>query len=55
MKPIDIKSNSYAECNVDSNAKDPKFKISGYIRISKYENIFAKGYAPTVIGQKKFL
>ena len=27
MKPIHVKSNSYAEYNVDSNAKDDKFKI----------------------------
>ena len=45
MKPIDVKSNSYDEYNVDSNAKDPKFKISDHVRISKYKNIFAKGYA----------
>ena len=46
MKPIDVKSNSYAECNVDSNAKDPKFKIDDHVRISKYKSIFAKGYTP---------
>ena len=46
MKPIDVKSNSYGEYNVDSNAKDPKFKIGDHVRISKYKNIFAKGYAP---------
>ena len=46
MKPIDIKSNSYAEYNVDSNEKDPKFKIGNYVQISSYKNIFAKGYAP---------
>ena len=46
MKPVDIKSNCYAEYNVDSNAKDPKFKIDDHIKISKYKNIFAKGYAP---------
>ena len=46
MKPIDVKSNSYAEYNVDSNDKDPKFKVSNHVRISKYKNIFAKGYAP---------
>ena len=51
MKPVDVKSNSYAEYNVDSSAKDPKFKIDYYGRISKYGNIFAKGYAP----QKKVL
>ena len=44
MKPIDVKSNSYAECNVDCNAKDPKFKIDDHVRISKYKSIFAKGY-----------
>ena len=46
MKPIDIKSNSYAEYNVDSNDKDPKFKIANHVQISSYKNIFAKGYAP---------
>ena len=35
MKPIDAKSNSYVECNVDSNAKDPKFQIVNHVRISK--------------------
>ena len=25
------------------NDKDPKFKVGGYILISKYKNIFAKG------------
>ena len=45
MKPIDVKSNSCAEHNIDSNPKDPKFKIDDHVRISKYKNIFAKGYA----------
>ena len=45
MKPTDIKSNSYAEYNVESNEKDPKFKIGDHVRISKYKNIFSKGYA----------
>ena len=26
--------------------KDPKFKIGHIVRISKYKNIFAKGYVP---------
>ena len=46
MKSIDLKSNSYAEYNVDSNAKDSRFKIGNHVRISKYKNIFAKGYVP---------
>ena len=46
MKPIDITFDSYADCNEDSNKKDPKFKVGDHVRISKYKNIFAKGYAP---------
>ena len=46
MKPIDVTSDSYAEYNEDSNKKDPKFKVGDHVRVSKYKNIFAKGYAP---------
>ena len=46
MKPIEVKSNSYAEYNVDSDEKDPKFKVGDHVRISKYKNIFAKRYTP---------
>ena len=46
VKPIDVKSNSHDECNVNSNKKYPKFIVRDYVRISKYNNIFAKGYAP---------
>ena len=48
MKPIDVKPDSYAEYNVDSNNKDPKFKIGDHVRISTYKNIFATGYAPNL-------
>ena len=44
IKPIDVTSDSYAEYNEDSNKKDPKFKVGDHARISKYKNIFAKGY-----------
>ena len=30
IKPIDVKSDSYAEYNVDSNEIDPKFKIYNF-------------------------
>ena len=46
MKPTDVRSDSFAEYNEESNEKDPKFKIGDHVRISKYKNIFAKGYAP---------
>ena len=46
MKSIDVKSDSYDEYNIDSNAKDAKFKVGDRVKISKYKNIFAKGYVP---------
>ena len=45
-KPKDVKSDSSAEHSVDSNAKNPKFKIGDHVIFSKYKNIFSKGYAP---------
>ena len=45
MKPIDVKNDSFAGYNDKSNEKDPKFKENDHIRISKYRNVFAKGYA----------
>ena len=44
MKPIDVTDDSYAEYNEDFNKKDPKFKVGDHVRISKYKNIFSKGY-----------
>ena len=35
MKPVNVKGNTYI---------DPKFKVGGHVRISKYKNIFVKGY-----------
>ena len=46
MKPIDVTTDSYAEYNEDSNKRNPRFKVGDHVRISKYKNIFAKGYAP---------
>ena len=46
MKPIDVKSDSFAEYNEESNEKDSKFEVYDHFRISKYQKIFAKGYAP---------
>ena len=44
MKPIDVTSDSYAEYNEDYHEKYPKFEVGDHVRISKYRNIFAKGY-----------
>ena len=46
MKPIDVKSDSFAEYNEESNEKDPKFKVGDHVRISKFKNVFAKVYEP---------
>ena len=46
MKSIDVTGDSYAEYNEDFNKKDPKFKVGDHVRISKYKNIFTKGYPP---------
>ena len=45
MKIFDVKSDSSAEYNEDSNFTKPKFKVGDRVRISKYKNIFAKVYA----------
>ena len=44
IKPVDVASDSYVEYNEDLNKKNPKFKVGDHVRISKYKNIFAKGY-----------
>ena len=55
MKPIDVgdttKSSSLERNNKrvyidEHNEKDCKFKVGDRVRISRYKNIFAKGYAP---------
>ena len=47
MKPVDVKSNTYIDSSKEINEKDhPKYKIGDNVRISKYKNIFAKGYTP---------
>ena len=44
MKPIDVTSDSFGEYSEGSNEKDPKFKASYRVRISKYKIIFGKEY-----------
>ena len=51
MKPIDVKDNTHVDSmelhsKKEVNDKDPKFKVGDHVRISKYKNIFAKGYTP---------
>ena len=37
---------TFVENNIENNEKSPKFEIVDHVRISKYKNIFAKGYVP---------
>ena len=46
VKPVDVKSKTYIDSSKEINNNDPKFKIGDIVRISKYKNIFAKGYTP---------
>ena len=46
MKPVDVKDNRYIDIKKEVNDKDPKFKMGNHVKISKYKNIFAKGYTP---------
>ena len=46
MRPVDVKSSPYNDSSKEINNKGHKFKISDFVRISKYKNIFAKGYVP---------
>ena len=46
MKPVDVKDDTYIDFNKEVNDKDSKFKVGDCVRISKYKNIFTKGYTP---------
>ena len=50
IKPIDVTDDYYAEYRENSmelhSKQNPKFKVDDNVRISKYRNIFAKGYTP---------
>ena len=46
MRSIVIKGNTYIDFGKEVNDNDPKFKVDDHVRVSKYKNIFAKGYTP---------
>ena len=45
MKPIDVKNSKRVYID-EHNEKDSKLKVGDRVRISKFKNIFAKGYTP---------
>ena len=44
IQPVDVKSRTYIDLDIENNDKAPKFKIADRARIWKYKNTFAKGY-----------
>ena len=45
MKPTDVKNNNRVYID-EHNEKDSRFKVGDSVRISKFKNIFVKGYTP---------
>ena len=45
MKPIDVKNNKRLYINAH-NEKSARFNVGDKVRISKFKNIFGKGYMP---------
>ena len=46
VKPTDVKDNNKRVYIDEHNEKDSRFKVGDRVRISKFKNIFAKGYIP---------
>ena len=46
MKLVNVKSKTFIDFGKENNHKDHKCKVGDHVRISKYENIFAKGCTP---------
>ena len=46
MKLTDVRDNNKRVYIDEHNEKDSRFKVGDRVRISKFKNIFAKGYAP---------
>ena len=46
MKPADVNDNTYIDFKKETNDKNPKFEVGDHVKISKFKNIFAKGYMP---------
>ena len=46
IKPIDVKDNNNRVYIDENFEKDSRFKVGDRVRISKFKNIFAKGYTP---------
>ena len=50
MKPVDVKDNKRVYID-EHNEKDSRFKVGDRVRISKFKNIFAKGYIKDIFAK----
>ena len=41
-----LNSSTYFDFNKENYKEGPKFKFGNHVRISKYKNIFSKGFVP---------
>ena len=48
MNPVDVSSSTYFDFDKKDNKENSKFKVGDHESISKYKNIFAKGYVPNL-------
>ena len=48
MKPIDVRDNNKRVYVDEHNEKGSRFKVGDRVRISKFKNMFAKGYTPNL-------
>ena len=46
MNPVDVNPSMYIDFNKENNKEGHIFEVGDHVRISKYKNIFAKGYMP---------
>ena len=53
LLPVNVKSSTYIDFDIENNDKNPKFMVGDQVRISKYKNILQK--FAFQIGLKKVL
>lgn len=46
MNPVDLNASAYMEFSVKNDEKDAKLKLSDYVKIRVYKNIFHKIFTP---------
>ena len=49
MKPNDVKSSNYIDFAIENKDKGLKYEVGNHLRISRYKNIFARGYAAFLV------